>query len=85
MLRKLLILFCGLVLPVAASAAKLNNLHLEPKTNSKIIGAIKDTEAMVLLEQEGKWAKVVDIETGMVGWLVLNKSSNVPDNASILQ
>ena len=84
MLRKLLILFFGLILPLASLADKGAKLYLEPKPNAKIIGAIKNTQAMVLLEQQGKWAKVIDGDTGRVGWTLAksNTSSNVPDNTS---
>jgi uncharacterized protein YgiM (DUF1202 family) len=71
MLRDLLILFCGLLLPLAGLADKSINLHIKPEPESKIIGAIRNTQAMVLLENQGKWAKVIDVETGMVGWLVV--------------
>lgn len=69
MLRKLLILF--FTLPLAGFAMESTSLHLKPESSSKIIGAIRNTDVMVLLENQGNWSKVVDTETGMVGWLRL--------------
>lgn len=72
MLRKLLILFFCLTIPLAGlTAEKSTSLHLKPESNSKIIGAIKNTETLILLEQEGKWSKVVDGESGMIGWVLI--------------
>jgi hypothetical protein len=82
MLRNLLILFSVLVLPITGmSADKKINLHLEPKTNSKIIGAIRNTEALVLVEKNGIWSKVIDGESGLIGWVQapLNNSLTVDD------
>lgn len=71
MLRRLLILLCFLALPFVSMADDRTPLHKEPKQESKIIGMIKDTDVMIMLEQNGIWAKVVDVETGLVGWLIL--------------
>jgi hypothetical protein len=70
MLRNLLILFCGLLLPLTGLAEKSTQLHIKPESESKIIGAIRNTDTMVLLENQGKWIKVIDVETGLVGWLL---------------
>lgn len=70
MLRNLLILFITLVLPLAGLADKPTPLHIKPEPESKIIGAIRNTDTMVLLENQGKWSKVIDVETGLVGWLL---------------
>lgn len=70
MLRKLLILFLGFAFPIVCmSDYKGTSLHLKPQSDSKIVGAIKNTEALILLEQQGKWSKVVDSESGMIGWV----------------
>jgi hypothetical protein len=69
MLRKLLIIFAGLGIALAAGAEATQPLRISPEPKSKIIGAIKNTETMIFLERQGEWAKVVDVETGMVGWL----------------
>ena len=82
MLRKLLILFFGMALPILCmSADKKISLHLEPKTNSKIIGAIKNTDALVLVEKNGSWSKVIDGESGLIGWVQapLSNSLSVDD------
>lgn len=82
MLRKLLILFFGVLLPISGmSADKKMSLHLEPKTNSKIIGAIRNTDALVLVEKNGPWSKVIDGESGLIGWVQapLNNSLSVDD------
>jgi hypothetical protein len=85
MLRKLLIIFLGLTFSaVGFSADKSSSLHLEPEASSKIIGAINNTEAMILLESQGTWSKVIDVETGMVGWLKLNNSSTALGNTLAL-
>lgn len=83
MLRKLLILFLGIALPVIGfSADKSLSLHLKPESNSKIIGAIRNTDVMVQLEHQGNWTKVIDAETGMVGWLA-SSSVRVEDESGL--
>lgn len=84
MLRKLLILFFGLTVSLTGLAAKDKSLHLEPESKSKIVGAIKNTDQLIFLEREGEWTKVIDGETGLVGWLKLNTSSISPDSTSAL-
>jgi len=78
MLRTLLIIFLGLALPsVGFSTDQGSSLYLKPETNSKIIGAIRNTDVMVLLENQGEWSKVIDVETGLVGWLIAPEQKKV--------
>ena len=71
MLHGLLICFMLLVTPLMALAHDSADLHMKPEKNSKIIGLINNTDVMIMLEHQGIWAKVVDVETGLVGWVVV--------------